>query len=205
VLTLTEVTALADAVPERYRVLVLVTTFGCLRWVRSRVSNARTLTSVKAPSASGKQSLSNGGVGPVVGPPKSRAGRRVVSLPAPVVDALRDHLAQHVGDDQEAFVFTGPSGRLLWRGNFNQLVGWRATVGKIGKPGLHFHDLRRTGNTLAAATGTSLRDLMARMGHDSPAAALIYQHATSRADQRIAKALGDAMAAGDDQVEGQDA
>jgi hypothetical protein len=56
---------------------------------------------------------------------------------------------------------------------------------------------------LAAATGTSLRDLMARMGHDSPAAALIYQHATSKADQAIAKALGRAMvhAAEDDQAD----
>jgi hypothetical protein len=34
---------------------------------------------------------------------------------------------------------------------------------------------------------------MARMGHDSPAAALIYQHATSAADRAIAKALGEAM------------
>jgi hypothetical protein len=34
---------------------------------------------------------------------------------------------------------------------------------------------------------------MARMGHDSPDAALIYQHATSEADRAIAKALGEAM------------
>ena len=30
---------------------------------------------------------------------------------------------------------------------------------------------------------------MARMGHDSPRAALIYQHATSEADQEIARGL----------------
>jgi integrase len=51
-------------------------------------------------------------------------------------------------------------------------------VAAIGAPGLHFHDLRHTGNTLASrAPGASLRDVMARMGHDSPRAALIYQHA----------------------------
>ncbi|HEX6517897.1 MAG TPA: hypothetical protein VF049_20230, partial [Nocardioidaceae bacterium] len=55
--------------------------------------------------------------------------------------------------------------------------------------GLHFHDLRHTGNTLAAASGASTRDLMTRMGHDSVHAALIYQHATSRADRAIARAL----------------
>ena len=51
-------------------------------------------------------------------------------------------------------------------------------------PGLHFHDLRHTGNVLAAQTGASTRDLMARMGHDDMRAALIYQRATSEADRR---------------------
>ncbi len=47
-----------------------------------------------------------------------------------------------------------------------------------------------TGNTLAAGTpGTSIRDLMKRMGHNTMRAALIYQHATLDADQRIADAL----------------
>jgi integrase len=31
----------------------------------------------------------------------------------------------------------------------------------IGAPGLHVHDLRHTGNTLAARIGASLGDLMA--------------------------------------------
>jgi len=55
-------------------------------------------------------------------------------------------------------------------------------------PGLHFHDLRHTGNTLAAQAGASLADLKARMGHDSARAAMIYQHATSEADHKIAAA-----------------
>jgi hypothetical protein len=53
-------------------------------------------------------------------------------------------------------------------------------------PGLHFHDLRHTGNHFAAQTGASTADLMARMGHDDMRAALIYQRATSEADRRIA-------------------
>jgi integrase len=56
-------------------------------------------------------------------------------------------------------------------------------------PNLHLHDLRHTGNTLAAQSGASLRDLMTRMGHDSPAAALIYQHSSQVADEAIATAL----------------
>ena len=59
--------------------------------------------------------------------------------------------------------------------------------------GLRFHDLRHTGNTLAAATGASTRELMARMGHASTRAAMIYQHATDDRDQAIARALGDVI------------
>ncbi len=42
---------------------------------------------------------------------------------------------------------------------------------------------------LAAGSKVSTRDLMARMGHDSMAAALIYQHASREADQSIAAHL----------------
>lgn len=56
-------------------------------------------------------------------------------------------------------------------------------------PGLHFHDLRHTGNVLAAASKVSTCDLMNRMGHDSMQAALIYQHASSEADRAIADHL----------------
>ncbi len=55
--------------------------------------------------------------------------------------------------------------------------------------GFRIHDLRHTGNTLAAATGASTKELMARMGHASARAALIYQHATRERDVVIATAL----------------
>ena len=62
-------------------------------------------------------------------------------------------------------------------------------VKDLGAPGLHFHDLRHTGNLLAAQTGASTKDLMSRMGHDDMRAALIYQRATSEADRLIADRL----------------
>ncbi|MEU5860067.1 hypothetical protein ABZ815_02765 [Nonomuraea sp. NPDC047529] len=45
-----------------------------------------------------------------------------------------------------------------------------------------------TGWPYQAQSGASLADLKARMGHDSDRAALIYQHATRDADERIADA-----------------
>ncbi|WP_190820113.1 site-specific integrase [Saccharopolyspora pogona] len=66
------------------------------------------------------------------------------------------------------------------------MVKWVETVAKLGVPGLHFHDLRHTGNQFAARTGASTKELMALTGHDDMRAALIYERATSEADKEIA-------------------
>lgn len=61
----------------------------------------------------------------------------------------------------------------------------RATdVATLGVDGLRFHDLRHTHATMAVAMGADTRTLLARMGHASARAALMYQHAQS--DQPIA-------------------
>lgn len=44
--------------------------------------------------------------------------------------------------------------------------------------------------TLTAASGASTKELMHRMGHASPEAALRYQHATRDRDAAIAAVLG---------------
>ena len=130
------------------------------------------------------------GTGLVLGPPKSRAGLRTVYLPGLVVEELKRHLCAYVDPEPSAFVFTGPKGKPIRRGNFTPLVGWIEVVGAMGKVGLHFHDLRHTGNTLAAQSGASTRDLMVRMGHDGMNATIVYQHATRPADRAaIANAL----------------
>jgi len=77
----------------------------------------------------------------------------------------------------------------LRRGNFNKMSGWPHAVQSIGAKGLHFHDLRHTGNTFAASSVAGLRDPMARMGHDSERAAMIYQHEAHSADQAITSAI----------------
>ena len=125
-----------------------------------------------------------------------------MALPAALLPELTHHLAIYVGAGPDALLFTGPSKAhpALRRNNFRKLVGWADATTKIGAPGLHFHDLRHTGNTLAAQTGASLRDLMTRMGHDSTRAALIYQHASADADRAIAEALSAALAASRDAV-----
>jgi integrase len=66
---------------------------------------------------------------------------------------------------------------------------WTKARQTIGRPDLHFHDLRHTGLTLAAATGATTAELMHRAGHASANAALRYQHATKDRDRVLADAL----------------
>ncbi len=106
-----------------------------------------------------------------------------------IVPVLREHLSIFVKDEPGALAFPGSMGGPLRRGNFYKLSAWPYAVRSIGAEGLHFHDLRHTGNTFAAASGARLRDLMARMGHDSERAAMIYQHEARGADKAITDAI----------------
>ena len=119
---------------------------------------------------------------------KSRAGRRVVSFPREIAPELRWHLDRFVEPGADSLVFVGPKGGRPRRSNFRDI--WIIARDEADLPGLHLHDLRHTGNTMAAATGASLRELMERMGHSSPRAALIYQHATRERNETIAAAMG---------------
>jgi len=126
----------------------------------------------------------------IPGPPKSAAGRRTVQLPPLVIPSLREHLARSALPGADGLVFTGPHGALLRRSNFRRRV-WLPALEKAGLPEIHFHDLRHTGNNLTATAGANLRELMARMGHASTRAALIYLHDTDDRQRVIATAVSD--------------
>jgi integrase len=93
-------------------------------------------------------------------------------------------------------VFLGKNGGFLRGSNFRRAAKWAYALKEMGLTGLHFHDLRHTGNTLAASTGgASTRELMTRMGHSSTRAALIYQHSTDERQREVARKL-DTLARG---------
>ncbi|MFI9835526.1 tyrosine-type recombinase/integrase [Nonomuraea sp. NPDC051941] len=194
VLTVAKVFELADQMPPRLRALVLLATFASLRW--GEVAALRRIDlDLAARTVSVRQQhveLDTGEL--LVGPPKSRAGIRTIAIPEAIVPALRDHLDQFTAPEADALIFTGSRGGILRRSNFRRAARWDKSTRKIGFPGLHFHDLRHTGNTIAASSGASLKDLMQRMGHDSVRAALIYQHSTAEADRKIADAMNSKIA-----------
>jgi integrase len=116
--------------------------------------------------------------------PKTDAGYRTVAVPPHILPLVVDHLEKFAGATR---VFVGRDGEPM-RGDALRLAFERARKA-VGRPDLRFHDLRHTGQTLAAAAGASLAELMRRLGHSSMAAAKRYLHATDDRDQEIALAL----------------
>lgn len=191
--SLAQLYAIADEVPSRYRALVLMAGLAGLRQGelfalrRSDIDLDAAVVAVRRK----RLRLASGEV--IEDDPKSEAGRRTVSLPRLLVSELRPHLLQWAGSGPDGYVFTGPEGLPLERSNFRARV-WVPAIGEVGLSGLRFHDLRHTAGTLAARTGATTKELMARFGHASPRAAMIYQHAAADRDRVIAEGL-DAMAA----------
>jgi integrase len=182
---------LADAVPGRYRALILLAGYGGLRWAelvglrRHHVDLAGARVQVQvveqAAEVAGKI---------IVNPPKTDAGQRVVTLPRVVVEVLAAHLKEYAEPDLDGLVFVTPRGAHLLRSPFHRFV-WRPAVKQVGLDGLRVHDLRHTAATLAAAAGATTKELMERMGHTSPAVALRYQHVMADRQAQLASALDD--------------
>ncbi|WP_407344257.1 tyrosine-type recombinase/integrase [Pengzhenrongella phosphoraccumulans] len=133
---------------------------------------------------------------PVVDTPKTEAGARDVVIPPHLLPMLTEHLAKFVGPEPTALLFPVATGGDLqisphrFRSHFT-----RAKVA-AGRPDLTFHALRHTGAVLAAASGATVAELMARLGHTSAQMAMRYQHAAADRDRVIAEALSRLATAG---------
>ncbi|MFC9658637.1 MULTISPECIES: site-specific integrase [Nocardia] len=122
--------------------------------------------------------------------PKTDAGKRSVSIPPHLRPYLVVHLGKWAG---EKWLFVGQDGERM-RGNaiYQAFVRARKRVGVA----ISFHDLRHTGQTLAASTGATLADLKKRLGHASTAAANRYMHAVDGRDEEVAAELSRLAARG---------
>ena len=185
--TLEEIEALANAMPEHLRLIVLLASWCQLRrgellglrrqdidilHATIRIEQSRTFTMTGAS---------------LVKDPKTNAGKRTLAIPRHLMAALEEHLERFTESSPTSLVFLGKTGIPL---TCNVLqVSWERARAKVGRPDLHFHDLRHTGLTLAAATGATTAELMHRAGHSSASAALRYQHATKDRDRVLADAL----------------
>lgn len=188
--SLAELEKLVTAMPAKYKLLVLLAAWCALRFGE--------LTELRRKDFDLKNGVIRVRRGvtwvdskPVVGSPKSDAGARDVAIPPHLIPLIKEHLADHAG---MSLVFPSPGGQHLTTSTLYASY-WPARK-KAGRPDLRFHDLRHTGAVLAASTGATLAELMNRLGHSTPGAALRYQHVSRGRDKEIAAALS-RLAAGD--------
>lgn len=187
-LTAQQVAVLADVIDPRYRALVLTGAYGGLRvgemgaLRRASVHLPRGVVRVDETLAevSGRVSFE---------PPKTRASRRAVVLPASVAQALAEHISTYSGPDNTDLVFRSPEGgpmRLAsWRRRF-----WLPAVARAGLKGLRIHDLRHTAVALWIATGANPKQISVRAGHTSVSFTLDrYGHLFEDADETLAGRL----------------
>ncbi|GAC1330985.1 MAG: site-specific integrase [Mycobacteriales bacterium] len=195
VASLAQIDAVANAVLPRYRAFILLAAWSGARWGELVALTRDRLDLEYGAITIDSQLIELRGHGVLVPEsPKTAAGRRRVHIPPHLLPELAEHLDTYVPAGCR-WVLPNAKGEPIRRSSFQST--WLKAREQAGVPQLRFHDLRHTGNTLAAATGASTRELMARMGHSSMGAALIYQHATTERDAAIAQALSAFAAAGE--------
>ena len=183
-----ELETLVQAMPPRYRLMVLFAA-----WCALRFGELAELRRADIDVTNGVIRVRRGVVrvrgGRKVKDPKSHAGKRDVAIPPHLIPAVRDHLREHVPVRRDALVFPAASGGHMAPATLYRV--YYPAREAAGRKDLRFHDLRHTGATYAATAGATLAELMARLGHSTAGAAMRYQHAAADRDKVIAAALSE--------------
>ena len=183
-----ELSLIVDNMPPRYRLMVLLASwcglrFGELAELRRSdidVANRRVKIRRGVVRAAGET---------IVGSPKTAAGVRDVAIPPHLMPMVEEHLAAYTARARNGLLFPAATGGNLAPSSLYRV--FYPAREAAGRPDLRWHDLRHTGAVLAAQTGATLAELMARLGHSTPGAAMRYQHAAQDRDAEIARRLSE--------------
>lgn len=188
--SLDELKTIVEELPDRYKLMALLAA-----WCAMRFGELTELRRGDIDLRTGRVKVRRGVVRVdgefIIGPPKTDAGVRDIAIPPHLIPLVKDHLSDHTAPGRESLLF--PSA-----GDDNRHMA-PATLYKVfyparesaGRPDLRWHDLRHTGAVLAAQTGATLAELMGRLGHTTPGAAMRYQHAAADRDAEIARRLSE--------------
>jgi integrase len=189
-LSTSTVHALAEAVPERYRALVLLAAGTGLRQGECFGLNDEHLDLDRHTLRVDQQLILLPRREPFLGPPKTLASHRTVPLPDVVVHALRQHLERFPVQRPDRLVFTNDDGQAISRTWFSREI-WRPAVAKAGaRRGTGFHDLRHYYASLLIRHGESIKTVQRRLGHATAAETLdTYAHLWPDSEDRTRHAI----------------
>ena len=142
--------------------------------------------------------------------PKTRAGRRTISLPPRLVAELRTHwrdqqqrrLALGMGraSDESPVLATVDGGFLSPKGITR---AWPRAMAEIGMSGVTLHSLRHTHASTLIASGMDVLTVSRRLGHASAVVTLkVYGHLIHGTDDRAAAIIEAAFGNGSNSVAG---
>ena len=134
-------------------------------------------------------------------PPKSKRGRRTISLPPSAVAVLREHRRKHLElrlalglgrPEPDALVFCHADGSPMSPDNLSR--DWVRACKSLGLRRVMFHALRHTHVSALIAAGVDVVQISRRIGHSSPTVTLnTYTHLFKTADTAAADAIEAAM------------
>ncbi len=181
-----ELAVLTAEMPERLRLMVTLASWCALRFGetvelrRGDVDLSQEVIRIRRAAVRTKGAYT-------ITTPKSDAGVRDVAIPPHIIPTIEQHLAKYVDRGRDSLIFPPDNGGHLQPSTLYR--HWYKARAKAKRDDLRWHDLRHSGAVLAAATGASLAELMARLGHSTPQAAMRYQHAAQGRDREIAALL----------------
>jgi integrase len=133
--------------------------------------------------------------------PKSRAGRRDITLPDILADVLREHrraaleLRMQLGAGRlpdDALLFSNLEGEALQPSNVSS--DWGELAGRMGMPDVTFHGLRHTHASQLIDAGVDIVTVSKRLGHAKPSVTLaIYAHMFKTDDRKATAAINVAL------------
>ena len=188
--SLDELRIIVEALPDRYKLMALLAA-----WCAMRFGELAELRRGDIDMRTNRVKIRRGVVRVdgkfIVGPPKSDAGSRDVAIPPHLVPLVKDHLKKFTAPGRDAMLFPASADENLHMAPSTLYKVYYPARKAAGREDLRWHDLRHTGAVLAAQTGATLAELMGRLGHSTPGAAMRYQHAAADRDAEIARRLSD--------------
>ncbi|WP_194825037.1 tyrosine recombinase XerC [Nocardia sp. XZ_19_231] len=183
-----EIAALADAMPEELAASVLLAAWCALRpsetfELRRRNLNADCSILTVAFAATYRK-------GEIVIDRPKDGSTGDVWLPDHIRSTIGTHLDNHVGPEPESLLFPDPDTGDTMREWIYRRIFSQACV-TIGRPDFRPGEQRHTGGTLAAQAGGTLPEIMDRLRHKTPHAAMRYQKIAAGRARTVAASISE--------------
>lgn len=183
ILTSPEVQALAEAIEPRFRAMIYLSAYGGLR-IGELGALRREDLDLENAVVNVRQAVSTPSGKKEIGPPKTKASRRSITIPSWLVAELAEHLLAHGGGE---YVFQHADGRIVTHNNI--APAWKKAQAGAGVKA-RFHDLRHTAVALLVQQGAHPKMIQSRMGHSSFNMTMdVYGHLFPSADAELAASL----------------